>query len=158
GRQAVRLASATDRRPDQLERSQGDRADAERGDALSLALRSRPATARAPRPPAALLTAGVLVAALALIPLGFVVVATLTVGPTQAWDLLVRPRIGMLLTNTLKLVLGGVLLSSIIGIGAAWVVERTNVPFPRIWHVLLCAPLAVPSFVNGFGWVSLTHS
>jgi iron(III) transport system permease protein len=125
---------------------------------MSIALRSRPATTAAPRPPAALLLAGTLVAALALVPLGFVVVYTISVGPSEAWQLLGRPRIAMLLSNTLKLVLGGVLLSLVVGIAAAWFVERTRLPLPRVWHVLLCAPLAVPSFVNGFGWVSLTHS
>ncbi len=27
-----------------------------------------------------------------------------------------------------------------------------------MWHVLLVAPLAVPAFVNSYGWVSLTHN
>jgi iron(III) transport system permease protein len=27
-----------------------------------------------------------------------------------------------------------------------------------MWHLLLAAPLAVPAFVTGFGWVSLTHN
>ena len=47
------------------------------------------------------------------------------------------------------------LLSAVIGTGAAWLVERTDLPGRRVWHVLLVAPLAVPAFVNSFGWVSL---
>ena len=35
-------------------------------------------------------------------------------------------------------------------------VERTDLPGRRVWNVLLVAPLAVPAFVNSFGWVSLT--
>jgi iron(III) transport system permease protein len=27
-----------------------------------------------------------------------------------------------------------------------------------VWHALLCAPLAIPAFVNSYGWVSLTHA
>ena len=27
-----------------------------------------------------------------------------------------------------------------------------------LWHGVLCAPLAVPAFVNGYGWVSTTHA
>ncbi len=26
------------------------------------------------------------------------------------------------------------------------------------WHAVMCAPLAVPAFVNGYGWVSTTHA
>ena len=45
-----------------------------------------------------------------------------------------------------------------IGVGCAWVVERTDLPWRPLWHGLLVAPLAVPAFVNSFGWVSLTHA
>lgn len=95
-------------------------------------------------------------AALTLIPIGFVVVYTVVIGPGQAWDLLARPRIGELLWNTTRLVAVGCLLSIGLGLACAWLVERTNVPFRRLWHVLLAAPLAVPAFVNSYGWVSLT--
>ncbi|MBA3234021.1 MAG: iron ABC transporter permease [Propionibacteriales bacterium] len=99
----------------------------------------------------------VAVAVLALIPLLFVVVYTVAIGPEQAWRLLVRPRVGELLFNTARLVVSGVVFSIVIGTGSAWLVERTDVAFRRLWHLLLTAPLAVPAFVNGFGWVSLTH-
>ena len=92
-----------------------------------------------------------------MLPLGFVAVYTVLIGPAEAWDLLVRPRIGELLWNTGRLVVGCVALSLVIGVGCAWVVERTDLPFRRLWHGLLVAPLAVPAFVNSYGWVSLTH-
>ena len=59
--------------------------------------------------------------------------------------------------NTVGLVVGTVLLSTAVGVGCAWVVERTDLPGKSVWHVLLAAPLAVPAFVNSYGWVSLTH-
>lgn len=96
------------------------------------------------------------VAVLALIPLVFVVVYTIVIGADEAWSLLVRPRVGELLANTTRLVLGGMVLSTVLGTAAAWLVERTDLPARRLWHVLLAAPLAVPAFVNSFGWVSLT--
>ncbi|MDQ1671072.1 MAG: iron(III) transport system permease protein [Actinomycetota bacterium] len=98
----------------------------------------------------------VLVALLAIIPLVFVIVYTIAIGPQEAWHLLVRPRIGELLGNTVRLVVGCVLLTAVIGTACAWVVERSDLPGRRLWHVLLAAPLAVPAFVNSFGWVSLT--
>ncbi len=48
--------------------------------------------------------------------------------------------------------------ASSLGVAGAWVVERTDVPGRGWWHGLLCAPLAVPAFVNGYGWVSTTHA
>jgi iron(III) transport system permease protein len=86
-----------------------------------------------------------------------VIVYTVTTSPREAWDLLVRPRIGTLLWNTGRLVVCSVGASIVIGVGCAWLVERTNLPLRRMWHLLLAAPLAVPAFVTGFGWVSLTH-
>jgi iron(III) transport system permease protein len=102
-----------------------------------------------------LLVSGVLVALVALIPLGFVVAATVLVGWDEAYHLLVRPRVGELLTNTTRLTLAAVPLCAAIGIAAAWLVERTTLPGRRLWHALLAAPLAVPAFVNSFGWVSV---
>jgi iron(III) transport system permease protein len=107
-------------------------------------------------PPYVLYGVGAAVACLALVPLGFVVVYSVVIGPQEAWDLLVRPRVGELLLNTTRLVVLGVTLSVLIGTACAWLVERTDVPFGRLWHALLVAPLAVPAFVNSFGWISLT--
>ncbi|WP_426244793.1 ABC transporter permease [Nocardioides sp. LHG3406-4] len=91
-------------------------------------------------------------------PLGFVIVSSAQLPPGDAVDFLVRPRVGELLWNTARLLVGGVLLSAAIGTGAAWLVVRTDLPHPGVWHGLLCAPLAVPAFVNGYGWVSTTHA
>jgi iron(III) transport system permease protein len=104
------------------------------------------------------LTAGALVAALALIPFGYVLAATIEMGWGQLSDLLFRPRVGELLTNTSMLLLGTVTLTIVLGLAAALAVVRTDLPFPIFWHALLCAPLAIPAFVNSYGWVSLTHA
>lgn len=97
-----------------------------------------------------------LVAVLTLVPLGFVVVYTVIIGPAEARELLFRPRIGELLANTLTLLAGCTAASVLLGVGAAWVVERTDLPFRRLWHGLLVAPLAVPAFVNSYSWSSLS--
>ena len=101
---------------------------------------------------------GALVAGTSLLPLGFVVVSTAELGPADAWDLLTRPRFDDLLWNTTRLLVGGVSLSVVLGVGCAWLVVRTDLPRPRLWHGVLCAPLAVPAFVNGYGWISTTHA
>ena len=105
-----------------------------------------------------LVALGVLVAATSLLPLGYVVVSSAQLGPAEAYDFLVRPRVGDLLWNTTRLLVGGVAVSTVLGVGAAWLVVRTDLPMPGLWHGVLCAPLAVPAFVNGYGWVSTTHA
>ncbi len=47
------------------------------------------------------------------------------------------------------------LLCAVIGTGAAWLVERTDLPLRQMWAVLVVVPLAIPDFVVSFGWVSL---
>ncbi len=107
-------------------------------------------------PPLFLALVGITVALMTLVPLGYVVVSVVDLGPSAAYDVLVRPRVGLLLTNTLTLLVGVVTLSTTLGVAAAWLVERTDVPLRGLWRVLFVAPLAVPAFVNSYAWVSLT--
>lgn len=118
-------------------------------------LRARAGRARASHPPLLVLLA-VLVVLLALIPLYFVVGYSIDAGWDQARALVWRPRVAELLGNTARLTVGAIVASVVIGVGAAWLVERTTLPGRWVWHLLLTAPLAVPAFVNSYGWVSLT--
>lgn len=99
-----------------------------------------------------------LIAAFSLIPLGFVAVATVNAGWDTAVAMVFRPRVGELLLNTLKLVLITVPLCVVIGVGGAWLVERTSLAGHKVWAVLLAAPLAIPAFVNSYAWVSAIPS
>ena len=104
------------------------------------------------------LAAAATVAAVALIPLGYVVAAVVEVGGAGVVDLLWRPRVGELLTNTVALVCLGMIACVVVAVGAAWLVERTDLPGRGWWTGLMAAPLAVPAFVNSFGWYSLAPS
>ena len=99
--------------------------------------------------------AAVAVAAFTLVPLGYVVVYGLVAGD-EAGRLLLRARVGELLVNTVGLTVAGCVACAVIGTGAAWLVERTTLPGRRVWTALMAAPLAVPAFVNSYGWVSVT--
>ena len=108
--------------------------------------------------PLALLLTGGLVAALALVPLGYVVTYSVIIGPAEAFELLMRPRIGQLLWNTVSLAAGTMATTAVLGVGLAFLVERTDLPFKNVLHGLLVAPLAVPAFVHSYAWVSLEPS
>lgn len=102
-----------------------------------------------------LLALSAAVAALSLLPVSYVLIDTVGVGWDEAYALIVRPRVGELLRNTISLTVAGMLASAALGTALAWLVERTSLPGRRVWNVLLAAPLAVPAFVTSFGWVSL---
>jgi iron(III) transport system permease protein len=114
--------------------------------------------ARMRRTPPVLALLALAVAALAVMPVVFVVVEARTVSVHAAIELLWRPRIGTLLSNTFELLAGVCVLSSVIGVGAAWCLERTDVPLRRLLTLLVVLPIGVPEFVNSFGWVSLEPS
>lgn len=83
------------------------------------------------------------------------VVSAVTTGPVAAYELLVRPRIGELLWNTVSLAVVTMLTSAVLGVLLGLVVERSDLVGSRWLHGLLVAPLAVPAFVNSYAWVSL---
>lgn len=103
-----------------------------------------------------LLLLGLVSVAVVLIPFGYVVAATVTMEPGELSRLLWRARVGELLGNTVALLVAVVVLTVLLGVGAAWLVARTDLRGRILWHALLAAPLAVPAFVNSYGWVSLT--
>lgn len=125
------------------------------GAALIIARRRRSARAGAP---SALLVLGLLTAALSLIPLVFLGLEVRHIGLSEVERLLLRSHVGHLLGNTLGLIVSASVLSAVVGIAAAWCMERTDVPGRRLWMVLLVLPLAVPEFVSSFGWVSFFPS
>jgi iron(III) transport system permease protein len=120
--------------------------------AVSIPRRRR--AARRTGAPSLLLGLGLLTAALSLIPLVFLGLEVRDIGLSEVQRLLLRSHVGHLLGNTLGLVVAASVLSAAIGIAAAWCMERTDVPFRRLWMVVLVLPLAVPEFVSSFGWVS----
>ena len=128
---------------------------------MSVQARWDPAERRHLRParyftfPTLPLALAVVIAALALMPLGFVVWAGIATGWADASALIFRPRVGELLTNTVLLVLCTIPLCILLSVSLAWLTERTDLPFARLWSSLGVAPLAVPAFVHSYAWVSL---
>jgi iron(III) transport system permease protein len=107
------------------------------------------------RSPPLRLAAALGVAALTLVPLGYVVAAVVEAGPVGVVALVWRPRVGELLGNTVSLVLLSGAGCVLLGTGAAFLVERTDLPGRALWTGLMAAPLAVPAFVASVGWYSV---
>jgi len=101
---------------------------------------------------------GVAAGALVLLPLVFLVDQAQQSGWEQLRHLLLRHSVAVLLWNTVRLTIACTLLCGLLGVGAAWLVERTDLPLRRMWAVILVLPLGIPDFVVGFGWVSIEPS
>lgn len=101
------------------------------------------------------LTIAVGVAVLALLPLGFVLWATVVTGWETASQLIFRSRVGELMINTILLVLVTVPVCTVLAVSLAWLTERSDLPGARLWSWLCVAPLSVPAFVHSYAWVGL---
>ncbi|MGN8026080.1 ABC transporter permease [Microbacterium sp. 22242] len=102
--------------------------------------------------------AAAIVAALSLLPLLFVITTTVHIGAADSIALIFRPRVGELLLNTVLLVVLTVPLCAVLGVGGAWLVERTSLAGHGFWGAVLAMPLAIPAFVNSYAWVSAIPS
>ncbi|MFF9868185.1 ABC transporter permease [Streptomyces sp. NPDC013953] len=123
---------------------------------------SRPAGAPAPagrshtarRPPLLLALFAGAAALLALLPLGYIGVRALERGPAFAWNVVSDHRTGLLLLRSLGLAATVVTACLVLGVSLAWLTVRTALPGARAWSVLVTLPLAVPSYVAAFAWLS----
>lgn len=122
--------------------------------ATAPALVAQPANAPRAHTPLLLVGAAALVALVTVGPLVIVPSRALGLGWAEASAYLFRPRMAELLGNTVALLVVTVPLTVVIGVGAAWLVERTRLPGAAVWRVLLLAPLAVPAFVSSYAWSS----
>ncbi len=99
-----------------------------------------------------------LVAALALLPLGFIAWIAIETGWATASALIFRPRVAELLLNTALLELCTLPPAIMLSVALAWLTERSDLPGARLWSWLAVAPLAVPAFVQSYAWVGVAPS
>jgi iron(III) transport system permease protein len=111
-------------------------------------MRARPAL-----PAARLLIPALAIAALAAMPVVYLVVRALGVD-VQSVQLLLRPQ-------TIELFVASLGLAFTVGIGAiaigvplAWLTARTDLPGRRLWTIATAIPLAIPSYVIAFAFVA----
>jgi iron(III) transport system permease protein len=110
----------------------------------------------APRP--VLLVASVLAVGVSTVPLAYLAVRTAEAGWSRIAAALRTPGLAELALRSLALaavVTAGCL---VVGVGSALLVVRTDLPGRRFFAVVAALPLAVPTYVAGFAWVSLVDS
>ncbi|MEO3782699.1 iron ABC transporter permease [Actinocorallia sp. B10E7] len=108
----------------------------------------------AARAPWALLGPACLAGAVALLPLGYLAVRSLERGLGYAWDVVTTEGTALLLARSLGLAATVVAACLLMGVSLAWLTVRTALPGVRAWAVLATLPLAVPSYVAAFTWLS----
>ena len=96
----------------------------------------------------------VLIAVLVMVPV-WVVLASLWSPAPEIWDHLVQYVLGVLIWNTLWLVLGVVVGVSLLGISLAWLTATCEFPGRRLFSWALLLPLSIPAYVLGFVFIGL---
>ncbi len=109
----------------------------------------------------------VLVAYLVLIPLGMLFYYSVTSVPPgeqasiftlknylEAWS---NPNFVILLRNSILYGIGVVLLTSFFGTSLAWVYERTNTPFKKVFAVMALVPFIIPGVLSIISWILLLN-
>ncbi len=106
------------------------------------------------RPPALLLIPAALVAAGTLIPLAYLAERALARGWPFVIDELIQPRTAALVGRSLLLVVVVTAACVVLGVGLAVLLTRTDVKARRALAVALTLPLAMPSYLLAYLWVS----
>jgi iron(III) transport system permease protein len=91
----------------------------------------------------------------ALIPLAYLAVRSFDQGVGTVWQVLWRDRTLDLALRSIALAGAVTAACIVLGVVAAWLVVRSDLPGRRVAGVLLMLPLAVPSYVAGFTWLGL---
>src|SRR3954471_14842528 len=74
-------------------------------------------------------------ALLTVVPVVIVVGQATSAGVSEVQRLLLRPRIALLIGTTLGLTIAVVVIAALLGLGVAWVLERTDLPGRTYWRM-----------------------
>ncbi|MEV1285598.1 iron ABC transporter permease [Micromonospora sp. NPDC049679] len=106
----------------------------------------------APRP--WLLIAAAVAVVVALLPLAYLTIRTSEAGWEAIRTELTSPRVADLGARSLALAAVVTAACVTLGVGTAFLVTRTDLPARRLFTILAALPLAVPTYIAAFTWVS----
>jgi iron(III) transport system permease protein len=76
----------------------------------------------------------------------------------QGWDrvaeIVLRERTAELMLRSATLAVTVTTACVVIGVAMAWLIVRSDLPGRRVWGVLAALPLAVPTYVAAYAWIS----
>jgi iron(III) transport system permease protein len=93
-------------------------------------------------------------AVVAVLPLLYLAVRATENGWAAAMDVVLRERTLWLVLRSLGLAAAVTAACLAVGVGLAWVTTRTDIPGRRILAVAAALPLAMPSYVAAYAWIS----
>lgn len=102
--------------------------------------------------PSVLVLSGLLITALAVLPI-LAVIAIALGAQTNIWPHLIQTVLPRYLSNTLVLMLSVGALSVAMGTGAAWIVTMYRFPGRSVLGALLLFPLAIPAYIGAYALV-----
>ncbi|MEX2421757.1 MAG: iron ABC transporter permease, partial [Actinomycetota bacterium] len=91
--------------------------------------------------------------ALVALPIAYLLLRSSEATPSS-WDLILRNRTVWLALRTIGLAAAVTAAAIAIGVPAAWLVVRSDLPMRRLWATLFVLPLAFPSYVGAFALLS----
>jgi iron(III) transport system permease protein len=102
----------------------------------------------------ALVLPGLLAALTSIAPLAYLFDIASDRGLDFVWDEIWQQRTVELVARSLFLAASVSVVAVFISVPAAWLVTRGDIPFRSGWRVLLALPLAIPSYLAAFAWIS----
>lgn len=97
--------------------------------------------------------AGLAVAAIALLPLVYLLIRSSEIGVDRALEIATSERTRGLLWRTGLLAVSVTATSVVIAVPVAWLTVRTDLPLRRFWVVATALPLAIPTYVGGYAFI-----
>lgn len=89
------------------------------------------------------------------LPLLYLALRAMEAGPEAFMELLLRPRNWELLKNTMLLVLGVLIMSTLVAYPLAWLTTRSAMRGKRLWALVGVLPLAIPSYLMAYAVLSM---
>ncbi|GAB1691994.1 ABC transporter permease [Krasilnikovia sp. M28-CT-15] len=101
-----------------------------------------------------LLAAAGLALLVALLPLGYLLLRAGQAGAARIAAELLTARVARLAALSVGLATVVTAACTVLGVGTAFLVTRTDLPAARVFAVLASLPLAVPTYIAAFAWMS----
>lgn len=108
-----------------------------------------------PAPPRLLVGAALIAVAVVAIPVVYLAVRASAGGFEAITELLQRPRLPVLVRNTVLLGLTVTLTTVLIGIPSAYLLSRIRIRWRGAWMLIAALPLAIPSYLTAYGLLAV---